>query len=277
YVLEHTAVEHRIQRIDAGGPVIVASNLSDARGLETANDEVLTTHGPLDGADPLCHLSAFTASERRDVMADECPDGANAFHAIAVEGATAAASFVVSQANDHSDVRRANLDGTDGTGILIGLGEDDGAGVPSVAIDGGTFFWVDSQFDDVMTSEGAELPGINNPPGATVNVLSSGLAGAGEVVLADGKPYLTLGSEVASLSTNGEVTSLGAAQSPRGLAADGALVVWAEPARVRAHVLASGQTVTVDDAGDEPVDVALASDFVVYVTRGGRVVRVPRL
>jgi hypothetical protein len=276
YVLEQAAGGHRLQRSRGGALAILASDLLAARGLVTAGSEVITTHGQLDDLDVECHVSAFADQERRDVMSELCDDGENSFFAVAAEGELVAASFLETQGNDHSDIRRAPLSGG-GAGTLIGLGEDEDEAVPSLAIGNGVFFWVDSQLDDVMSSAGGEVTSIVDPPGDSVNTLAEGLTTLNEVVVADGMVYVARDGQIAAIEVSGQADELSEADSPRGLAADSAIVVWAEDGEVRAHIIESGETVTLDEPDDEPTDVALSPSFVVYVTAAGRIVLIPRI
>ena len=274
YVLGQEPVGYRILRSRNGATEVLVSQLVAARGLAAAGDEVITTHGPLDGSDEKCHVSAFAGEDRRDLMTDAADAGGNGFFAVAVFGDTVAASFLDLQGNSHSDVRIAPLAG--GATTLIGLGEDDSAAVPSIAAGNGLFLWVDSQLDDVMSSTGVEVQGINNPPGDSVNTLAEGLTTLYEVVVESGVVYVARSGQIASISVSGEANELSAANAPRGLAADSSIVVWADATEVRAYLVETGEVVTLDQPDDEPTDVALSASSVVYVTAGGRIVQIPR-
>lgn len=277
FVLEQAFGAFQIQRLRGADLQVVVNDLPLARGLATSGTEVLTSHAPLDQFDSQCHVTAFGSSGDRDVMRDFCDEGENAFFAIAVDGDTLAASFLSLQGADHSDVRVTPVASSGNTGMLIGLGEDEEEPVPSIAIANGVFFWVDSQLDDVMTSTGDVVQNFNDPPGDSVNTMAEGLTTLTEVVAIGNKVYIARESQVAALSPNGDAEKLEDADSPRGLAADSAIVVWAEDGKVRAHVIDTGETMTLDEPDDDPTDVALSPSFVAYVTAGGRIVQIPRM
>lgn len=127
-----------------------------------------------------------------------------------------------------------------------------------------------------MTSSGESVQNLNDPPGDGVSTLAEGLSVATELAVASGRVYVARADQLAVVDAGGNVSELAQAGSPRGLAADASLLVWAEVDKVRAFQLEAEVISTIDEVDDAPTDVALGASFVVYVTASGRIVRIPR-
>ncbi|NUP13732.1 MAG: hypothetical protein HOW73_47455 [Polyangiaceae bacterium] len=271
---------HQVQRRSSGGVIsTIGTDLSKGFGLALTDDYAITATSPADGSDSNCHILALDRAgiaPPRDIVHVSCAPGEQALGTLGAAGTHVVFSDLRGSANLKSRVLKAEDTDDAAAGTVIGYGTDKDTRVASAIVDGSTFYWIDSDGQSVLESDGGAVSG-GQPPGEGVTSVANGLGDARELVQGGAFFFVATATGVYRVSVNGDVLRLAEGQNPHGLSVDSAFVYWAEDTRVRAARLSDLALSTVASVGDDPCGTATDGSAVYFGTTGGRIVRVAPL